>query len=98
LFINVIIWLVAFLEFRRIPYNQVVLHYNVDYGVDYLGETNKIFFVPLIGIIILLVNLVVLGICQRQEKFIHYVALYGALVANIVLLIAQGLLYRFNLR
>ncbi len=98
LLINLLIWLTSFSIDSKIDGNQIALHYNVDFGIDYYGDKNKIYIIPLLGFIIILVNLFFLinMYKSRDRKFISHVLLTSALVSNIILLIAIISVYLIN--
>jgi hypothetical protein len=98
LLVNFLIWLTAFSIDSKIDGNQIALHYNVDFGIDYYGDKNKIYIIPLLGFIIILVNLFFLINMHksRDRKFISHVLLTSALVSNIILLTAIISVYLIN--
>ena len=70
LFLNLALFLFFyfFIKQNNIP---IVLHYNVDWGVDYFGEVKSIFVLPLVGIIIFLLNGVLALNSGEKIKFYH---------------------------
>jgi len=98
LFFNLANWTFALIVEYRSTLDQVVLHYNVDFGVDLYGTTSRLFLIPLAGLLIFLVNLLVIANIERHERFIIHCLLATATIANLLLLIAQMSLYFYNLR
>ncbi|NTW22077.1 hypothetical protein HGA34_00855 [Candidatus Falkowbacteria bacterium] len=96
--LNILNWsITTFLQYR-VKLDQVVLHYNVDFGVDLYGETSRLFIIPLIGLLVLFVNLSVVANTDRQSRFISHCLLATAAATNFLLLVAQLALYFYNLR
>lgn len=97
-FVNFLIWITSFSIDSKIEGQQIALHYNVDFGIDYYGDKNKIYIVPLLGLIIVFINFIFLTSVyrSRDRKFIAHVLLTSALVSNIILLIAIISIYLIN--
>lgn len=96
--INFSIWGMAFFIDSRIDNEQMALHYNVDFGIDYYGDKNKIYIIPILGIMIVLINFILLASMSRSRdrRFIAHVLMSGALIANIILLTAIISVYLIN--
>ncbi|MDD5294703.1 MAG: hypothetical protein PHP21_02165, partial [Patescibacteria group bacterium] len=54
--LNLLIWLTAYFITASVSQDLVVLHYNIDFGVDLIGSVQRIYIIPLLGLIIILVN------------------------------------------
>ncbi len=74
----------------------IVLHYNVDWGVDYFGEVKKIFTLPLIGILILIFNGILALRLWGRNKILAYFLVVSALLVEIFLIMAGIALYLIN--
>lgn len=96
--LNLLNWTIATIVQYRAKVDQVVLHYNVDFGVDLYGETSRLFIISSIGLLIFFVNLLIAANADKQERFIIHCLLATATIANLLLLIAQLALYSYNLR
>lgn len=96
--LNLANWILAIVVQYRSKFDQVVLHYNVDFGVDLYGETSRLFIIPLAGLLIFLINLLVVSSTDKHDKFIAHCLLATATAANLLLLISQLALYFYNLR
>lgn len=96
--INFSIWGMAFFIDSRVDNQQMALHYNVDFGIDYYGDKNKIYIIPILGIMIVLINFILLTSMSRSRdrRFIAHVLMSGALIANIILLTAIISVYLIN--
>ena len=75
---------------------QLFLHYSVLYGVDYIGDGWKIFYVPLLGMIILVINVLLGWIFYNKDKFMAQLLNFAALVCQIFILITVFLLVFLN--
>jgi hypothetical protein len=100
LMVNVLNWFGAGLLFRNLAQDSTVLHYNVNFGIDLIGTRGQIFLNPLLGLIFLLLNLVLILLLTKNKhfKFLAHILLNAALVANILLLLAQMAVYLINFR
>ena len=98
--LNLLIWLIAYFINASVSQDLVVLHYNIDFGVDLIGSVRRIYIIPLLGLIIILVNAILVFIFSRRKdfKFFSHLLLAASLVVNLFLLIALGSIYLINFR
>ncbi len=95
LVLNIALFL-FFLFFIRQSNIPIVLHYNVDWGVDYFGEIKSIFTLPLIGAIIFLINgALALKIWKKNQALSYFLAV-STLLAQCFLVISGIALYLIN--
>jgi len=96
LILNGINWgLIAF--FIRPVDFPIVLHYNVYFGVDVIGAWWQLYFLPAIGLIILIIN-TVLGYLfyQKQERIIAHLLMLATFIAQISMTVAVASLLIIN--
>lgn len=100
LIFNGIIWYSAIYIDTHIKEERIALHYNVDFGIDYYGNTNKIYIIPLLGILIILINVFLLSNISgyKDRKFIAHLLLSAALLANLILFTAIISIYLINFK
>ena len=82
-----------FIKQSEIP---IVLHYNVDWGVDYFGEIKNIYVLPLVGLIILLLNSVLCIKLWNKTRSLSYFLTTTTLISEVFLWIAGIALYIIN--
>ena len=96
LILNGINWgLIAF--FIRPVDFPIILHYNVYFGVDVIGAWWQLYFLPAIGLIILIIN-TVLGYLfyQKQERIIAHLLMLATFIAQISMTVAVASLLIIN--
>lgn len=96
--LNLLNWFAAYAINKNVSQNLIVLHYNIDFGVNLIGGAKKIYLIPLLGLIIILINFILLAVIHRQSKFIVHLLLSGAILANLFLLAGLASLYLINFR
>ena len=98
--LNLLIWLFVWFINAGTNQNLIKLHYNVDFGVDLIGEVGRLLIIPLLGLIIIFINIFLVAINSKHKnlKFIVNLLLGSALVVNLFLLIALGSIYLINFR
>lgn len=96
--VNVLEWLLARFIYSEIDQERMALHYNVDFGIDYYGDTKKIFVIPFIGLFIAIVNLIlfVLVAKHKDRYFISQILFLVTLFSNCILLLSIALIYLVN--
>ena len=91
--IGLFLFFYFFIKRSDIP---IVLHYNIDWGVDYFGEVKNIFILPLIGLIIFLLNgVLALRLWFRMKSLAYFIAAI-TLISEIFLWLAGIALYIIN--
>ncbi|QQG52673.1 MAG: hypothetical protein HY931_00350 [Candidatus Falkowbacteria bacterium] len=87
IFLQVLAWLQTISIYRRLTGDFTILHYNIDFGVDLIGRPQSIFYYPLLGLGVALLNIVLTAILARRREarlIIHF--LMGAALAFAVFL------------
>lgn len=96
--LNSLNWIAAYAINKNVSQNLIVLHYNIDFGVNLIGGAKRVYLIPLLGLIIILINFILLVIIHRQGKFIVHLLMAGAILANLFLLAGLASLYLINFR
>lgn len=98
--LNLLIWFLAFYVNFNVSQSLIVLHYNIDFGVDLIGEAKRLYVIPFLGFIIILINNILLMTFFRNEhfRFVSYLLLLSALFVNFILLTALSIIYLINFR
>lgn len=87
------LFLYFFIRQTNLP---VTLHYNVYWGVDYLGGARQLLLVPLIGLIILVLNSILGADFWQKNKLLAYFFPAAAFAVQIFLFLAGISLYLIN--
>ncbi|MDI3496213.1 MAG: hypothetical protein PWQ35_234 [Patescibacteria group bacterium] len=76
----------------------LVLHYNIDFGVDLLGTEQKIFLFPLFGLLIFILNFLIttLTLHRQESKVLAHLLYASGLFFNVFLNLALFSLFLFN--
>lgn len=86
--INLIIWLLLF--FKITPQEApIVLHYNIYFGIDFIDQWYKIYFIPSVGLLFIVLNLVIGQAVYKQEKLATYFLSSASLFTQVLLVIAS---------
>lgn len=93
--VNLFMWI--FLLNNKIEGNfPVILHYNLLFGLDYLGNYSKVFLIPTIGVIIFVFNTFLGYDVYTKEKLASYLLQFNALIIQVFLFFAGYLIIRVN--
>ncbi len=86
---NLVNWLILEIFIRPIDL-PIILHYNVYFGVDMMGDYREAFILPLIGLILLLINLFLsLFLYKKKERIASYLLLMAALMIQLALIVSS---------
>lgn len=98
--LNLFSWGITYLFFTKVSQNLIVLHYNVDFGVDLIGEVKNIFIIPTLGLFVIIFNLIIslIFLENKHLRFITHLLLAGATLVNLLLLLSLGPIYLINFR
>ncbi len=93
--LNFIVW---FLLYRNITPQEgpIFLHYNIYFGVDLIGEWYRLYLLPGVGIIILLINVYLGYLCYKRHAILAVLVLSLTVFIQAILLISAYLLIRVN--
>ena len=93
--LNIFIWIFLIQNQKENVY-PIILHYNLFFGVDYLGNYEKVFLIPLSGLIIIIVNSVLGHLLYLKEKLAVYFLIFIVFIIQIFLLIDSYLIIKIN--
>jgi len=98
--LNISLWTLASFFYSRINEDIVALHYNVDFGINLIGDSRKLYIIPALGLAIIIINffLVAFTVEHKDKKFIAHLLLAAALIANYTLIAAIFTIYLINFR
>lgn len=96
--INILLWLGAYLMYKKIGQSIAVLHYNVDFGIDLIDNKSYFFVIPLLGLFFILFNITILLILVKKDdfKFLAYFLLSFLSLFNILLIFSLFSIYLIN--
>ncbi len=97
LLINGLTWFLVIVTHRSLADSLAILHYNVIFGIDKIGEPTSLYQLPAIGLILIIVNFFVsVLLVRKREQIPGQFLLLTAILANLILLVAVYLLYIIN--
>ncbi len=96
LFFDFVNWGVLGFFIRPVDF-PIILHYNVYFGVDLIGNWWQVFFLPAVGTIILTVNSLLAYFFYRQkERIASYLLLLAAFIVQAGISIASASIVLIN--
>ncbi len=84
---NVALW-VLFLYYFHSASEYIVLKYNIYFGISDLGLWYYVLFLPLIGLLVLLINYFVALLIFLRNTYLSYLLSFSSSIVNLLLLIA----------
>ena len=98
--LQALIWWQAISIRQRVSGNLLILHYNIDFGVDLIGAPAKIFYYPLAGLLLVILNIILAAIFVNFKNFrpLMHMLLLVAIVVSIFLSLALLSIYTVNFR
>lgn len=68
----------------------IILHYNIYFGIDAVGNWKSVFFMPTLAVLLLLVNVILSRFFYFKERLVSY--LFAGTALAIQLLMAVGVI------
>lgn len=98
LLVNIGTWSGVYFITDKMSEELAVLHYNVDFGVDKIGNASELYIMPAVGLAVFLVNSMLLFFLHRHRdiKFLSHFLWGTSLATNAIILIALGPVYLIN--
>ena len=93
--LNIILWLILLGKFG-LSKELIPLHFNVVYGIDFVGKASKIYQLPGSGLIIFLVNSLLSALSFTKEKFLSYLLIFASMAVQFILLLAALSVFFLN--
>lgn len=97
---NLSLWVFVWLFSRQVGDSLAILHFNVDFGIDLVGDAKKLFMIPVLGLFVSIFNVLLLFVFLKNKnfKFIAHLLLSAAFFVNVFLSLALGPIYWMNFR
>ncbi len=96
--LNIINWLIAWQVNSNVSQRLVVLHYNVNLGVNLIGDVANIYIIPTLGLAFIVINFLLLLNIFRNNKFLIHLLLGFTLLINLFLIAGTVAIYLVNFR
>jgi len=93
---NLLLWLLSWLVVVNINQELSILHYNIIFGIDYIGNPYSIFWLPAFGLAIALVNILGSLWFFKREKLLAQMLMLSTLVFHIFLGLSLYSIYLIN--
>ncbi len=94
--VNVSLWMFLFKN-QKSSELPVILHYNLFFGVDYLGGYNEIYLIPIVGVIVIIINTILGYLLYERERLASYFLTFNIFIVQSFLLLAGYLIVEINL-
>jgi NADH:ubiquinone oxidoreductase subunit 3 (subunit A) len=95
---NITSWVAMWLIYRNIAQDLTVLHYNVAFGIDLIGDRGQLFSNPELGLFFIVFDLIVLLLLSRSRDFklFGHLLLAAAAFTNFLLALSIISVYLIN--
>lgn len=94
--IQIFLWGYLFFNIRP-DAGQIFLHYSIIFGVDLVGDWWKIYYLPLVGVLVVLFNYFFSGLLYSVDKFLARLLSFWVLFFHLFLMAGTILLVRLNI-
>lgn len=93
-------WLQAIFIYKHLSGDLLVLHYNIDFGIDLVGPPWHIFIYPVYGLGVFLLNWTIAAALYRRQYFRLFadILLSAAILFSVLAGLAMMFVYLINFR
>jgi len=93
-------WWQAVFIYKHLSGELLVLHYNIDFGINLVGEPGRIFLYPLFGLGIFTLNWIIAAALHRRQYFRLFanLLLTAALLFCLFISLALMFIYLINFK
>jgi len=85
LFFNLALWVIL-ISMIRPTTDSIVLHYNIYFGINLVGEWWKIYFIPGVSFLIFIVNLYLgLRLYQKRSLLTYFLSFFSLFIQVLIL-------------
>lgn len=95
LILNAILWALALFLFPHDSPNAV-LHYNIDVGIDFIGESRQIIMLPIAGLLLLFGNSLLAAVLRSTDRRAAWLLCYITPILQLILISAFFLVWQAN--
>ncbi|MFA5358905.1 MAG: hypothetical protein WC310_03745 [Patescibacteria group bacterium] len=95
LILNLALYII-FIVFVDSGTDQIILHYNIYFGIDLLGSWYNLYIMPAVGSFLLLTNFCLLFFVYKREQILGYFLGAVSILVELLLLIGGSLLLWLN--
>jgi len=74
----------------------LIIHFEADKGVDFLGGRLEVFGILFSGLIMILINLFLVDFLYHRERFLSHIFSFANLLVAILILIAIAVIINVN--
>lgn len=85
--LNIIHWTILYIKIKPAQ-DDLLLHYNVVYGADFIGKSLYLYWIPLLALILLLLNVAIAALFYKKEKLASYFLSSASIPVQMVFLVA----------
>jgi len=98
--LQILAWVQAVMIRRKISSDFLILHYNIDFGVDLVGRPNHIFYYPIFGLLVLILNFALVAFLSRypQARITTHLFLVATLIFSVFLSLVLVAINLINFR
>jgi hypothetical protein len=93
--LNIIHWVILFIKIKP-GKNNILLHYNVVFGPDLVAQSVYLYWIPLLALILLIINVAVAANFYKKEKLAAYFLNVASIAVQVVFFVATLILIMVN--
>ncbi|MCK9438845.1 MAG: hypothetical protein WCY43_03445 [Patescibacteria group bacterium] len=100
--LNIFLWSFSYYIYNNVTQDRLILHYNIDIGIDSIGDKHDVFLIPFVSLFLIFINTIFLLFFFKKKifdfRFIFYFNSIFLLITQIFLFLSILTIYLINFR
>lgn len=98
LLLNSVNWLLSVLINTTLSADIIALHHNIYFGITLIGSPRQVYFIPLLGLMIIGANSVFSYLIKEESRFFMYLFAVSSILVNIFLSLGLAAIMLVNFK
>lgn len=98
LLLNSVNWLLSVLINTTLSADIIALHHNIYFGITLIGSPRQVYFIPLLGLMIIGANSVFSYLIKEESRFFMYLFAVSSILVNIFLSLGLAAIMLINFK
>ncbi|PIR91990.1 hypothetical protein COU01_04150 [Candidatus Falkowbacteria bacterium CG10_big_fil_rev_8_21_14_0_10_44_15] len=98
LLLNSVGWLLSALLTSKVSADIIGLHHNIYFGITLIGSPRQVYFIPLLGLIIIAANAVFSYLIKEESRFFMYLFAVSSSLVNVFLILGVAAIMLINFK
>ena len=96
LLLNSVSWLLSVLITSKVNADIIGLHHNIYFGITLIGSPRQVYFIPLLGLVIIAANAIFSYLIKDDSRFFMFLFAVSSILVNVFLILGIASIMLIN--